>query len=40
VQEEKFVLNAGDSMFFDGRAEHRLKNIGKTNALLLAIYLF
>lgn len=40
IQEEKFILNAGDSMFFDGRCEHRLKNIGKTNALILAIYLF
>jgi len=40
VQEEKFVLNAGDSMFFDGRAEHRLRNIGTVNALILAIYLF
>jgi transcriptional regulator with XRE-family HTH domain len=40
VQEEKFILNTGDSMFFDGRAEHRLRNIGTTNALILAIYLF
>jgi len=40
IQKEKFILNEGDSMFFDGRMEHRLKNIGKANALILAIYLF
>jgi len=40
VQKEKFVLNQGDTLFFDGRAEHRLKNIGKSNALVLVLYLF
>ncbi len=40
IQKDKFILNEGDSMFFDGRIEHRLKNIGKGSALLIAIYLF
>lgn len=40
VQEEKFILNAGDTLFFDGRSEHRLKNISSTNALILVVYLF
>jgi len=40
IHKEKFTLHAGDSLFFDGRAEHRLRNIGSVNALILAIYLF
>ncbi|PWT78962.1 MAG: XRE family transcriptional regulator [Bacteroidetes bacterium] len=40
VEQEKFILKAGDTIFFDGRAEHRLKNLGTTEALLLAFYLF
>ena len=40
VEKEIFTLDAGDTLFFDGRARHRLKNIGDTEALILAIYLF
>jgi len=40
VEQEKIQLQAGDSIFFDGRLEHRLKNIGNTNALILVVYLF
>ncbi len=40
VQKEKYILNTGDTLFFDGRAEHRLRNIGAFNALILVIYLF
>jgi quercetin dioxygenase-like cupin family protein len=40
VEKEIFTLDAGDTLFFDGRAKHRLKNIGDTEALILAIYLF
>ncbi|HTQ29485.1 MAG TPA: XRE family transcriptional regulator [Puia sp.] len=40
VKKEKFILNPGDTLFFDGRAEHRLKNIGNSNALILIVYLF
>jgi transcriptional regulator with XRE-family HTH domain len=40
VQQEKFVLNQGDTLFFDGRAEHRLKNIGPGDAMILVFYLF
>ncbi len=40
IEKEIFTLDAGDTLFFDGRAKHRLKNIGATEALLLAIYLF
>lgn len=40
VEKEKFVLEAGDALFFDGRARHRLQNIGKTDALILVLYIF
>ncbi|WP_290797125.1 helix-turn-helix domain-containing protein [Flavihumibacter sp. UBA7668] len=40
VDKEKFEMQEGDSLAFDGRHPHRVKNIGKTNALLLVIYLF
>jgi len=40
VDKELFVLNEGDTLFFDGRARHRLKNIGDTEALILIFYLF
>ena len=40
IEKEIFVLNEGDTLFFDGRARHRLKNIGATEALILAFYLF
>jgi transcriptional regulator with XRE-family HTH domain len=39
VEKEVYTLQAGDTLFFDGRAKHRLKNIGKTDALILVIYL-
>jgi quercetin dioxygenase-like cupin family protein len=40
VMDEKFVLNPGDTLFYDGRLRHRLKNIGKTRAQILIIYFF
>lgn len=40
VEKETFQLNEGDTLFFDGRAKHRLKNIGDTEALILIIYFF
>jgi len=40
IEKEVFQLHEGDTLFFDGRAAHRLKNIGDTEALILVIYLF
>ncbi|MHA4810317.1 helix-turn-helix domain-containing protein [Flavitalea flava] len=40
VEKETFQLHEGDTLFFDGRAKHRLKNIGDTEALILIIYFF
>ena len=40
VENETFTLHEGDTLFFDGRARHRLKNIGAAEALILVFYLF
>jgi len=40
IEKEVFTLNEGDTLFFDGRAPHRLKNIGDSEALILVYYLF
>jgi len=38
--EEKYILNAGDSMLFDGRIAHTPKNLGKKTARMLVVYFF
>jgi transcriptional regulator with XRE-family HTH domain len=40
IEKETFILNEGDTLFFNGRAKHRLKNTGDTEALILVVYLF
>jgi len=40
IENEKFILNTGDTLFFDGRARHRLRNIGNTDASVLVVYFF
>ena len=40
VDKEVFTLHQGDTLFFDGRVPHRLKNTGSTEALILIMYLF
>jgi transcriptional regulator with XRE-family HTH domain len=40
IEKEIFTLEEGDTLFFDGRAAHRLRNIGPDEALILAFYLF
>jgi transcriptional regulator with XRE-family HTH domain len=40
IEIEKFILNSGDTLFFDGRARHRLRNIGNTDASVLVVYFF
>lgn len=40
IGKEIFILDEGDTLFFDGRAKHRLKNVGDTEALMLVLYLF
>lgn len=38
--EDTYVLNAGDSMLFDGRLPHTPQNMGKSVARMLVIYFF
>ncbi len=38
IQKEMIVLDEGDTLFFDGRAPHRLRNIGDSEALILVLY--
>ncbi len=40
IEKETFILSQGDTLFFDGRSPHRLKNTGNTEALILVVYLF
>lgn len=40
IGDETFILNAGDSMLFDGRIPHTPKNAGKTKAIMLVVYFF
>jgi len=38
--DEKVVLNEGDSVLFDGRIPHTPKNLGTQTALMLVVYFF
>jgi transcriptional regulator with XRE-family HTH domain len=40
IEKEMIVLGEGDTLFFDGRAPHRLPNIGDGEALILVHYFF
>lgn len=40
IESEKYVIEEGDSLFFDGRLPHKPANIGDTDALMLVVYFF
>jgi quercetin dioxygenase-like cupin family protein len=40
IGKEKYVLEEGDSIFFDARQLHNPKNIGDSDALMLVVYFF
>jgi len=40
IGKEKYLLEQGDSIFFDARQLHNPKNIGNADALMLVIYFF
>ncbi len=40
INNEKYILETGDSIFFDGRLGHKPSNIGPDDALLLVVYFF
>ncbi len=40
IEDQTYILEEGDSIFFDGRLGHNLSNIGPDTAVLLVIYYF
>lgn len=40
IENEKYILNEGDSLFFDGHMGHTLSNIGNADAIILVVYCF
>ena len=40
IENKKYVLEEGDSIFFDGRLGHKPRNIGQSNAQILIVYFF
>ncbi len=40
IEKETIVLHEGDTLFFDGRAPHRVRNLGDGDALILVFYFF
>jgi transcriptional regulator with XRE-family HTH domain len=40
IDNKKYLLTEGDSLFFDGRLEHTLANTGKSEAQILVVYFF
>ena len=40
IGRKKYLLEEGDSLFFDARQPHHPTNIGKTDAVLLVVYFF
>jgi transcriptional regulator with XRE-family HTH domain len=40
IDGKDYLLEEGDSIFFDGRLGHRLSNPGNTDTLMLVIYFF
>ncbi len=40
IGRKKYTLNAGDSLFFDGRIGHKLSNAGEEDAVVLVFYFF
>jgi len=40
IDDKEYILEEGDSLFFDGRLGHKPANIGKSEAQMLVIYYF
>ncbi|NML35813.1 helix-turn-helix domain-containing protein [Chitinophaga sp. G-6-1-13] len=40
IDNEKYILEEGDSLFFDGRLGHKPANIGEDTAQILVVYFF
>jgi len=40
IDDKRYVFEEGDSLFLDSRLNHKLSNIGKSDALMLVVYFF
>ncbi|HUB62777.1 MAG TPA: XRE family transcriptional regulator [Puia sp.] len=40
IEKEMILLREGDTLFFDGRAPHRVRNVGDGDAVILVFYFF
>ncbi|MGQ4828447.1 cupin domain-containing protein, partial [Enterococcus faecalis] len=40
IGDETFIMEEGDTLFFDATLLHNPRNIGTTEAVLLVVYLF
>ncbi|MDB5091579.1 MAG: family transcriptional regulator, partial [Mucilaginibacter sp.] len=40
IEDRNYILEEGDSIFFDGRLGHNLSNIGNSDAIMLVVYYF
>lgn len=40
IDSKTYILEEGDSIFFDGRMGHKPSNIGESEALILVVYFF
>lgn len=40
IEDETYILEEGDSIFFDGRQGHKPSNIGNGEAVMLVVYYF
>ncbi|WP_133779644.1 helix-turn-helix domain-containing protein [Pedobacter nutrimenti] len=40
IEDNNYILEEGDSIFFDGRLGHNLSNIGDSEAVMLVVYYF
>jgi transcriptional regulator with XRE-family HTH domain len=40
IEDNNYILEEGDSIFFDGRLGHNLSNIGDSDAVMLVVYYF
>jgi transcriptional regulator with XRE-family HTH domain len=40
IEDRTYILEAGDSIFFNGRLGHNLSNIGDSEAIMLVVYYF
>lgn len=40
IEDKSYIFSEGESLFFDSRQEHRLVNVGDSDALMLVVYFF